>query len=311
MIKPDKNSVVNNKIEISLMRVGPVHPRLVPLISCHLSDFEMAIVMPRFDTCVYTMVGNTTDKKLPVAQARSITHDLLVAVVALHVNNLIHRDIKLENLLWRSKDGHASLGDYGCGQLVSEVRQGETICGTPAYQAPEANRRDNTGAIVPYNGFLSELWAVAMVVVAMLSGDRDLDQFRLRVVDTSRLRGLHRLVDKLIGDRDARDFIKRMLVIEPSERMSLLAAFEHPVSTIRSVLLALFYLWRALTQLAHLFFLPCSSLRKADSGCMVILNFRTGCKLSGRGRQSNSRKQKSRCSKVKIVASKKSSMPPS
>ena len=52
---------------------------------------------------------------------------------------IIHRDLKLENLLLSAKneDGNIKIADLGLSRNLDEVPVTATICGTPLYSAPE------------------------------------------------------------------------------------------------------------------------------------------------------------------------------
>jgi serine/threonine protein kinase len=74
------------------------------------------------------------------------------AVHFLHKNDIIHRDIKLENILISEKDD-AYLADLGLATKVKPGVKSSGLAGTPAYMAPEVWRQD------PY-GFQVDVWSL-------------------------------------------------------------------------------------------------------------------------------------------------------
>lgn len=76
--------------------------------------------------------------KFSEPEARRMTLDLASALDYLHSLNIVHRDVKPENLfVVNLADGMHSLklGDFGLAQEVCEMLY--TVCGTPTYVAPE------------------------------------------------------------------------------------------------------------------------------------------------------------------------------
>lgn len=75
-------------------------------------------------------------KRLNEAEAKFIFHQLLIAVQYLHNNRIIHRDLKLGNLLL-TEDMVIKIADFGLAtQLEFDGQRKRTICGTPNYIAP-------------------------------------------------------------------------------------------------------------------------------------------------------------------------------
>lgn len=80
-----------------------------------------------------------------------------------HSKNILHRDIKLDNILlaW---NGEVKICDFGVSKVV---RKGEIMteqCGTPAYIAPEILIDKG------YEGFSVDIWSAGVVLYAMLYG---------------------------------------------------------------------------------------------------------------------------------------------
>lgn len=91
-----------------------------------------------------------------------IFHQILSALIYLRQNNISHRDVKPENILFH-KNGKAKLIDFGFGCLRDEDEFRRTVCGTPSYTAPEIIKRQ------PYDPELADVWSLGVTLYAMLA----------------------------------------------------------------------------------------------------------------------------------------------
>ena len=99
--------------------------------------------------------------KLPVAEAVSITCGLLDGLAAAHEANVIHRDIKPDNVLL-ARDGRVVVADFGVAVMLAS---GGEASGTPAYMSPEqACGEPATPA--------SDVYSVGIVLYEALTGRR-------------------------------------------------------------------------------------------------------------------------------------------
>ncbi|XP_026812339.1 serine/threonine-protein kinase NIM1-like isoform X1 [Rhopalosiphum maidis] len=77
-----------------------------------------------------------SEGRMHESEAKNIFSQIVLAVKHLHDRNIVHRDIKAENVFLSSR-GVAKLGDFGFSITVSNDEKLETFCGSPPYAAPE------------------------------------------------------------------------------------------------------------------------------------------------------------------------------
>jgi serine/threonine protein kinase len=104
-------------------------------------------------------------RKIPELQAKYIFKQIMKGVAYLHRNLIVHRDIKLENILL---DGHGrvKIGDFGVSKKMEH--RNEILfeqCGTPTYIAPEIVREHG------YLGCPVDVWSSGVCLYAMIFGN--------------------------------------------------------------------------------------------------------------------------------------------
>ena len=88
------------------------------------------------------------------------------ALKQLYKNNIVHRDLKLQNILLSEKDEHTTikLADFGLARhYENEEDLFETSCGTPIYMAPEIQKGQKYGE-------KGDLWSVGVILFELLAG---------------------------------------------------------------------------------------------------------------------------------------------
>ncbi|KAI8146563.1 kinase-like domain-containing protein [Fennellomyces sp. T-0311] len=154
--------------------------------------------------------GKFTEK-----DAISVVRSILSGLEYLHANNIVHRDMKPENLLFKSDDSDADLAicDFGIAKLNNEDSTLETVCGSPGYVAPEVLRRQRYGAPI-------DIWAVGVITYTLLCGYQPFqaeDQVELINEITHARYEFHDRYWRSIS-QDAKDFIRRILTLDPNSR---------------------------------------------------------------------------------------------
>ncbi|KAL7403085.1 hypothetical protein ABVT39_024166 [Epinephelus coioides] len=159
--------------------------------------------------------------------ATRVLQMVLDGVKYLHTLGITHRDLKPENLLYYhpGADSKIIITDFG---LASSRKKGDeclmkTTCGTPEYIAPEILVRK------PYTNAV-DMWALGVISYILLSGTMPFE-------DDNRMR-LYRQILKgkysFSGEpwpsvsNLAKDFVERILTVDPSERLTAGQALKHP-----------------------------------------------------------------------------------
>ena len=87
---------------------------------------------------------------------------MTIAIGYLHLKGIVHRDLKLENILV-DEDGYIKIIDYGLAKMLGEEQESTSFCGTPEYLAPEMINQTGHDKGVDW-------WALGVLIYEMLIG---------------------------------------------------------------------------------------------------------------------------------------------
>ena len=159
-------------------------------------------------------------------EAARIMYQLLDAVSYMHKNNVAHRDIKPENILFETseEDSDIKLIDFGLSRKHKESREApmSTIVGTPYYLAPEVLGQSYTKSC--------DLWSVGVIGYILMCGYPPFNGANNKEVYAAVQRGVYYFptAEWQHVSHAAKDFIVRLLQVDPRGRMSSEEALRHP-----------------------------------------------------------------------------------
>lgn len=160
--------------------------------------------------------------------AATLMEKMLSAIIYCHRHGVVHRDIKLDNMIYEhdGEDAELKLIDFGFAQKVRRGREGMwDQLGTPSYMAPELW----SDVEVEYDSSV-DTWALGVVTYMLLSGRRPFDHpnknVKKRIICEDELQFPSPHWDRISAD--AKDFCHRMMRKRPGDRMSAAEAAKHP-----------------------------------------------------------------------------------
>uniref|UniRef100_A0A4W3K7M8 Serine/threonine-protein kinase n=1 Tax=Callorhinchus milii TaxID=7868 RepID=A0A4W3K7M8_CALMI len=141
------------------------HPGIVNLECMFETPERVFVVMEKLHGDMLEMILSSEKSRLPERITKFLVTQILVALRHLHFKNIVHCDLKPENVLLASADRfpQVKLCDFGFARIIGEKSFRRSVVGTPAYLAPEVLRSKG------YNRSL-DMWSVGVIVYVSLSG---------------------------------------------------------------------------------------------------------------------------------------------
>lgn len=211
--------------EIAVLESAKASPYVVALHEVYETNTEIILILECaaggeiFDQCVADSDEAFTEKDV-VRLAKQI----LTGVAFLHRNNVVHLDLKPQNILLTSATplGDIRIVDFGLSRRMDNITEVREILGTPEYVAPEIlNYEPITTA--------TDMWSIGVLTYIMLTGvspflgDNNQQTFlNISQVNIDYSQDIFEGISSL-----AVDFIKSLLVKNPRERATAEECLNH------------------------------------------------------------------------------------
>ncbi|KAJ3569359.1 hypothetical protein NPX13_g6113 [Xylaria arbuscula] len=197
------------------------HPNIVKLHDIWENRAEIYLVMEYMD-CGDMFSYINACGPIPEFEMAAYFHQILGALTYVHSFNICHRDLKPENILMKS-NGVVKIADFGMAAIQqSPTHALRTSCGSPHYAAPELIARSR------YQGNKVDVWSLGCLLYATLSRSLPFDD-----PDGDVPRLLHKaakgvyVMPKFLS-KEAQDLISKMLIVDPTKRISIRKIWQHP-----------------------------------------------------------------------------------
>ncbi|KAF8630918.1 hypothetical protein AX17_005276 [Amanita inopinata Kibby_2008] len=208
IIDNDEVESTRSEKRVFLTAARERHPFLLGLHSCFQTETRVYFVME------YVSGGDLMlhiqRKQFSLRQAKFYASEVLLALEYFHLNGIIYRDLKLDNILL-TLDGHVKVADYGlCKEEMWFGNTTSTFCGTPEFMAPEILLEQRYGRAVDW-------WAFGVLTYEMLLGQSpfrgdDEDEIFDAILEDEPLY-------PITMPRDAVSILQKLLTRDPSRRL--------------------------------------------------------------------------------------------
>ena len=212
--KKNAKQKIKNEIEM-LSRLR--HPFISQILDSFETDTHIFIVM---EYICGDLLGFIRKRgKLSETVSKIIFKQLIEGLKYIHHKKIVHRDIKLDNILI-DLTNTIKICDFGVSRNITGEEIMHEHCGTPAYIAPEIF--ENQG----YSGFQCDIWSAGVTLYYILGGIQPFRASSIKDLEKKVLLGEFEPIDEISDE--ANDLIKLMLRTDPDKRINEDKILNHP-----------------------------------------------------------------------------------
>ncbi|KAJ8284405.1 hypothetical protein COCON_G00032550 [Conger conger] len=212
--------------EIAVLESAKSNPYIISLHEVYETTSEIILVLECaaggeiFNQCVAD-----NDEAFTEQDVIRLARQILMGVSCLHHNNVVHLDLKPQNILLTSARplGDIRIVDFGLSRRMDNMKELREILGTPEYVAPEVLNYEPISTA-------TDMWSIGVLAYVMLTGespflgnDKQETFLNISQVNVDYSQDVFEGVSSL-----AIDFIKSLLVKNPRNRATAEECLKHP-----------------------------------------------------------------------------------
>ncbi|XP_020654059.3 serine/threonine-protein kinase 17A isoform X1 [Pogona vitticeps] len=210
--------------EIAVLELAQCSDWVISLHEVYETSTEMILVLEYaaggeiFDQCVAEREDAFKEKDV-----KRLMRQILEGVSFLHQNNVVHLDLKPQNILLTNESplGDIRIVDFGLSRVMMNSEELREIMGTPEYVAPEILSYDPISTA-------TDMWSIGVLAYVMLTGVSPfLGNGKQETFLNISQMNINYSEDFDLVSESAVDFIKTLLVKKPEERATAEECLQH------------------------------------------------------------------------------------
>ncbi|XP_071848979.1 serine/threonine-protein kinase Nek8-like [Apostichopus japonicus] len=159
MTKDERQSALNEAKVLSMLE----HPNIIEYYENFLEDKALMIVMEYAEGgTLFDYLQQRGNSLLDEDEVLYLITQILLSLQHVHFKQILHRDLKTQNILMNKDRDVVKTGDFGISKILSSKSKAVTVVGTPCYISPELCEGK------PYNQ-KSDIWAVGCILYELLT----------------------------------------------------------------------------------------------------------------------------------------------
>uniref|UniRef100_UPI0037E957EA death-associated protein kinase 2 n=1 Tax=Semicossyphus pulcher TaxID=241346 RepID=UPI0037E957EA len=210
--------------EVEILQAAQ-HPNIVTLRDVFESRAEVVLILELVSGGeLFDFIAEK--ENLLESEAIEFMKQILEALRFMHSKNIVHFDLKPENVMLSDKSSphpNIKLIDFGLAHRFCQGEEFRSTSGTPQYVAPEVINCEPLSAA-------ADMWSIGVITYILLSGlspfQGDTDEETLRNIITMK----YEFDDRVFSTTSsmAKEFIQKLLVKDPRDRMTAEESLLHP-----------------------------------------------------------------------------------
>ena len=204
------------------------HPDIVRINEFYNTENSYCIIN---EYCKYGELFEKVNLSFSETQIAVMFRQIFSGLAYLHSNNIVHRDLKLENILINDIEKSLSTNedlyllkiiDFGTAKIFDKNKKASTVVGSIYYIAPEVLQKKY--------GKECDMWSAGVILYMFIVGHPPFDGKNNREIMDKIKKGKYSKSEYrwINASNEVKDLINKLLILDPEKRLTAFEALKHP-----------------------------------------------------------------------------------